>query len=302
MKNLHKLNKEHLARDLDIKGEINTQNSNEAIKKAAALAISHPVKPPPPTPMPPTPKQIKVEEKEKKIQSENIEKGVKKANNKKEVQKSKTYVADLKNFKKVKADDAVKNIHRKIKKTEKLTNEYNKQKLEDKSIDMTRHHYKEYLTSCQSQIASCVSYCNKGHLFDRHIDPTDQTVSYKCGGYNHPLQKCSSEKFLSRVKDLRTCANTCILEGRCITFFKNEYNGIHSLCGKIHDQCLSHFCPGNMIEGHLSCLMDCGGELCGDVFEASHQIKKYQDQNNHFTHKQEGIVEEDNSRPKKVPE
>merc|ERR1711976_658978 len=101
---------------------------------------------------------------------------------------------------------------------------------------------------------------------------------------------CNAESYMRSVKSLRTCSNACILEGRCITFFKNEYNGIHSLCKKVKDQCLKHFCPGNMIEGHLKCLEKCGGGMCSYLFQVENTVNVFLRQNDVMVHKNEREV------------
>lgn len=177
--------------------------------------------------------------------------------------------------------------------------EMKEEKVHATAISLTKHHYKVYLRTCETQVKTCINYCARGHTYQRSVH-LDHTVTYKCGGYAHGLEPCSGKDFIVHVRQLQTCGDACINEGRCLTFFKNEYSGIHKLCRRIKNQCEKHFCPGKMLKGHLGCILDCGGEMCSDVFEAQHQIQNYLSENAKFIAHMNNVVSEDNDRPAPV--
>jgi hypothetical protein len=209
------------------------------------------------------------------------------------------YHRQLLHYKKV-HDSHVERLKKKEKLVKKkIGTEMHKEKVHAEAITLTKHHYKVYLRTCENQVKTCINYCAKGHLYERSVH-MDHTATYKCGGYGHGLETCDSTAFLTKVTQLRTCGDACINEGRCLTFFKNEYSSIHGLCRKIKKQCEAHFCPGKMLKGHLSCILDCGGEMCSDVFEAQHEIAKYLTENAKFLKHMKNVISEDQDRPDPV--
>lgn len=182
------------------------------------------------------------------------------------------------------------------KKEEKLEQEANTQQMAAEALKYTKKHFKQYFASCQNQIHTCINYCARGHLYRRTINP-DYTVSYQCGGFSNQLMPCGGQQFMMTVKGLQTCGDACIQEGRCVTFFKNEYADMHHMCKDIKVECMKHFCPGNLISNHMECLIECGGELCANVFEAEHEINTYLAANLKFVQKMFMMVQEDAKRP-----
>lgn len=209
------------------------------------------------------------------------------------------HTKQLVNFEKAKYQAKVKAAKRAGQKAKEATKEFVKEKAHADTVKYTAHHYKENLDVCQNQVTSCIGYCNQSHVYERTVH-SDHTVSYECGGHDHKMQPCNAEDFLRRAKSLQTCADACINEGRCLTFFKNEYNGIHTLCAEIKDQCVKSFCPGAMIKGHLECLITCGGSMCSNIFKYDISIETYLRANDVQIHKIEREVALDKSRPSQV--
>lgn len=231
--------------------------------------------------------------------NEGIEHNLTKVYDKKRAAVLEKYHKQLLHYKKVHAThvERLEKGEKAIKK--KLGKEMHKEKIHAEAITLTKHHYKVYLRTCENQVKTCINYCAKGHLYERNVH-LDHTTTYKCGGYGHGLQACDSTGFLTVVTQLRTCGDACIKEGRCLTFFKNEYSSIHGLCRKIKKQCEAHFCPGKMLKGHLSCILDCGGEMCSNVFAAQHEISKYLSENAKFIKHMQNVISEDRDRPDPV--
>lgn len=207
-----------------------------------------------------------------------------------------THSSQLKHWKKVRSEWADKRKAFKQNEENKKITEYLQEKSDKKALTLSHKKYQQYLTSCKNQVTTCINYCNKGHSFKRTVNK-DHSASYECGDYDHPLKKCTAPKYLDMVKGLRTCGNSCIKEGRCITFFKNEYQGIYSQCKEMHTQCQRHFCPGEMLKGYLPCMMTCGGEICSDIFQSKFEADHYIKANDKFVHETEFIIKEDNQRP-----
>ena len=174
--------------------------------------------------------------------------------------------------------------------------EYSKEQAGEEAINLSFNHYEEYLKTCRNHVHNCINYCAQSHVFERTVH-SDQSVSYKCGGNDHPLQKCSASDYLQRVKGNRTCGDACINEGRCLTYFKNEYNGIYNLCNDLKVQCTTHFCPGEMMPNYLPCMIKCGGNMCSHVFHSDYSMKKYLIKNDRWVKEVELVVKQDKERP-----
>lgn len=241
---------------------------------------------------------IKSAERRSAIKS-GIKKRVQKAVEKLESNNLKNYPAQLIVFDAAKAQAEVARKIRIQKSDEKLTENYVKEKVHSKAVSYTYNHYKEYLTTCQNKVTSCVSFCGKKHLFNRTTHEND-SVTYECGGFNHSLLPCNAKGYMREVKSVRTCSNACIKEGRCLTFFKNEYYGIHSTCAKVKEQCNKYFCPGSMMKGHLPCLIKCGGGICSYLFQAESEMNLFMNANDIMVHHNERAVALDKIRPKAV--
>ena len=40
----------------------------------------------------------------------------------------------------------------------------------------------------------------------------------------------------------------------------------NKMCKKVRKECELQFCPGPLMKGHTTCLINCGGNLCKEMF------------------------------------